>query len=287
VQVIVVDNASTDGAADMVAREFPEVVLVRNPVNRGFARACNQAAARSTGRFLFFLNNDTIVPPGALRRLLDFAESHPRAGMIGPRLRDPVGRTQVSCRPRPTLAMLLHRTWILRWTRLLKRRHEHYRRGPAGQTSGPRRVDALMGAAVLLPRRVFFTSGGWDEDYTFGGEDFDLSTRVGRRLDVIYLPDVTITHHGRASTRINVEYSAPHVAIGLARYLRKSGRSPWAIFFYKLMISLDAPLLLASRLWQYAWRRMTGRWHKAQQSWQRIKESWYFLTRGLIDFWKV
>src|SRR5207249_541570 len=87
-EVAVVDNASTDGAADMVAREFPEVILCRNLANLGFARANNQAAQRASGRYLFFLNNDTLVPPGALGRLIDYALAHPEAGLIGPRLVD-------------------------------------------------------------------------------------------------------------------------------------------------------------------------------------------------------
>ena len=86
VEVIVVDNASTDGATEMVTSEFPNVVLVRNAENHGFARASNQAAICATGRYIFFLNNDTIVPPGTLSRLVAFADAHPQIGMIGPRL---------------------------------------------------------------------------------------------------------------------------------------------------------------------------------------------------------
>src|SRR5262245_27960898 len=119
VETVVVDNGSADGAAEMVEREFPEVVLIRNAENVGFARANNQAARRARGRYLFFLNNDTVVPPGALRRLVDYAEAHPEVGMVGPRLRDGQGRVQVSYRRRPTMATLLHRTSLLRWTGLL------------------------------------------------------------------------------------------------------------------------------------------------------------------------
>src|SRR5262245_35687346 len=80
-EVIVVDNASTDGAADMVASEFPELLLVRNDCNAGFARANNQAARLARGRYLFFLNNDTAVPPDTLAQLLDHAEAHPEVGI--------------------------------------------------------------------------------------------------------------------------------------------------------------------------------------------------------------
>jgi GT2 family glycosyltransferase len=286
-EIIVVDNGSTDDAADMVAREFPDAMLVRNVRNRGFAVACNQAARLASGRYLFFLNNDTAVPAGTLRRLVDYAEAHPEAGMIGPRLVGMDGRTQVSCRPRPTVATLLHRAVLLRWTGLLKRSYLRYRREPLPTDVGPQKVETLMGAAVLLPRRAFFNAGGWDEDFAFGGEDFDLSVRVGKRFDLVYLPEVTVTHHCRVSTRANVGYSAPRVAIGFLRFLRKSGSPPWSVFLYKLAMSIDAPLLLFCRLFELAWRSGTGQRRKARQTLQRIKESWYFLTRGFVEFWRV
>src|SRR4051812_11888207 len=100
-EVIVVDNASSDGAADVVEREFPRVTLVRNASNVGFARACNQAAERARGRFLFFLNNDTVMPRGTLRRLCLFGRDNPTAGLVGPRLIDGRGRVQKSARGRP------------------------------------------------------------------------------------------------------------------------------------------------------------------------------------------
>jgi len=286
-ETIVVDNASTDGAAAMVAAEFPQVVLLRNSRNRGFAGASNQAAAVARGRYLFFLNNDTELPAHTLGDLVDFAEKNPDAGLIGPCLRGSDGRVQVSCRPRPSVAILLHRTCLLRWTGLLRRSYRRYRREclrPAGET---RPVETLMGAAMLLPRAVFEQSGGWDEDYTFGGEDFDLSTRVGRRWEVIYHPAVHIIHHGRAATRANVGYSAPNVAIGFARFLRKSGGSRSELLLYKALVSLDAPLQLLLKVGQLAYRQLLGRRRKAEKSRQRVKETWYFLTRGLGEFWRV
>src|SRR5436309_4251430 len=152
-ETVVVDNASRDGAADMVARDFPEVVLVRNSTNVGFARASNQAADRARGRYLFFLNNDTLVPAGALRRLVAFADSHPDVGMIGPRLRDGRGRPQISYRRKPTVAALLHRTVWFRWTGLCRRAYRRYRRADFNPLER-RTVEVLAGAALLLPRDV-------------------------------------------------------------------------------------------------------------------------------------
>ncbi len=285
-ETIVVDNASTDGAADMVADEFPEVVLHRNAANLGFARANNQAAARARGRYLFFLNNDTLLPPGTLRRLVEYAEAHPEVGLIGPRLRDSQGQPQVSYRLRPTVATLLHRTSLLRWTGLLRRAYHRYRRLEFDAET-TRAVDVLMGAAMLLPREVFFGCGGWDEEFVFGGEDLDLSTRVGRRYRVIYHPRVEILHYGRVSTRQHIGFASSQMAIGFLRYLRKSGYSRPALLAYKLVVTLDAPVQLVSKGLQYAWRCLRGQPGKAEKSLLALRGLGHFLVHGLVPFWKA
>jgi N-acetylglucosaminyl-diphospho-decaprenol L-rhamnosyltransferase len=239
VETVVVDNGSTDGAAEMVDRDFPEVRLVRNERNAGFAAANNQAADLARGRYLFFLNNDTVVPAYTLRRLVTFAETHPEVGMIGPRLRDARGALQISYRRRPTVGALLHRTMLLRWTGLLRDTYRRYRRGDF-DPKAQRCVDVLMGAAVMLPQEVFFECGRWDEAFAFGGEDIDLSTRIGRRHAVVYLPQIEITHHGRVSSRLNVTFAEPNVQVGYVRFLRKAGAGRGALVAYKLVVTCDA-----------------------------------------------
>lgn len=285
-EVIVVDNGSSDGAADMVTAEYPEVTLIRNLDNRGFSKANNQAAARARGRYLFFLNNDTVTPALALKRLIEFADSHPEVGMIGPRLRDPDGHLQISYRQNPSVWALLHRTLVFRWTGLLRRAYRQYRR----QSFDPqtqKRVQVLMGAAVLLPRQLFNEVGRWDESYTFGGEDIELSLRVNRRLPVVYLPDVEITHHGRVSSRKNVAFSEPNVAIGYARYLRASGTRPAALNVYKLVVTCDAPVQMCAKAVQLMWRKIRRQPVKARKSALALRGLWSFLTSGLGRFWQA
>jgi GT2 family glycosyltransferase len=285
-ETLVVDNASADGAADMVEREFPEVILQRNTANLGFARANNQAAQRARGRYLFFLNNDTLVPPGSLGRLVDFADLHPHAGLIGPRLRDPHGRAQVSYRLRPTLATMLHRTSLLRWTGLLRHAYRSYRRDHFDPNT-TRTVEVLMGAAMLLPRDVFFSCGGWDEEFTFGGEDLDLSSRVGRNHQVLFHPNVEILHYGRASTRQHIGYASSNMAIGFLRYLRKCGYSRPTLLTYKLVVTLDAPVQWLHKGVQYAWRRVRGRIVKAEKSLLAMRGVGHFMLHGLPAFWRA
>jgi N-acetylglucosaminyl-diphospho-decaprenol L-rhamnosyltransferase len=286
VETIVADNGSTDGAADMVERDFPEVLLHRNATNVGFARANNQAAQRARGRYLLFLNNDTVVPSGALRGLIDYAEAHPEVGMVGPRLRDAEGKPQVSYRQRPTAGTLLHRTSLLRWTGLLRAAYRRYRRqGFDADTTRP--VEVLMGAAVLLPRKVFTACGGWDEDFTFGGEDLDLSVRVGQRHQVVYHPEVEITHFGRVSTRQHIGFASSNMAIGFLRYLRKSGYSRTVLILYKLIVTLDTPLQILGKGTQYLWRRLRGRHGKAEKSLLALRGQTHLLISGLVPFWRA
>jgi GT2 family glycosyltransferase len=285
-EIIVVDNGSTDGAPEMVRTEFPDVVLICNDDNKGFSRANNQAAQRARGRYLFFLNNDTEVTPGALRRLLAFARSHPEAGVVGPRLRDARGRTQLSCRDLPTVPALLHRTILLGWTGIFRRTYRRYR-GREHDLSQTRPVEALMGAAMLMHRRTFFDCGGWDESFTFGGEDVELCARVGRRHPVVYHPDVAIRHHGRVSSRRNAAYAFSNTMIGTARALRQSGCSPAALLFYKTIVTLDTPLQWLGHALRYLWRRLRGRSRQAEKSRRHLQGLAQFLMRGLGAFWRA
>jgi N-acetylglucosaminyl-diphospho-decaprenol L-rhamnosyltransferase len=269
-----------------VAAEFPEVVLVRNAANVGFARANNQAAARARGRYLFFLNNDTLVPPGTLGRLVAHAEAHPEVGMIGPRLRGGDGQFQASYRPRPTLAALLHRTLLLRPTGLFRRAYRHYRREEFDPHCA-RQVETLMGAALFLRREVFRRCGPWDEDFTFGGEDLHFSDCVGRHHPLLFLPEVEITHYGGVSTRRHMNYVTAARAAGFVQYLRKSGYSPAALFAYKLAVTLDAPVQLTLRGLQYLSRRARGRSVKSRRALRAWRGARHFLARGLLPFWRA
>ncbi len=286
IQTIVVDNASTDGAPDMVEREFPDVALIRNDRNTGFARASNQAAELARGRYLLFLNNDTVVPPLAPHKLVDYANAHPEAGMIGPRLRDGNGKVQISFRRAPTLAAMLHRTVLLNWTKIFKPAYEDYRRNHFAPDQ-ERRVEVLMGAAVIMPRELFQRCGRWDEDFRFGVEDVELSVRVGKISTLVYAPHIEIVHHGRLSSRSNVAFAAPNLLIGYVHFFRKTKVSRVAIFAYKVVLTVDTPLRLFVQGVHYAWRRCVGRRQRAERNRLTARGLLHFLSRDIIRFWRA
>jgi len=285
-EVIVVDNESTDGAPEMVAEEFPQVTLLRNPHNIGFSHACNQAARFAEGEYLFFLNNDTEVGPHALAGLYEYAMAHPEAKLIGPKLHNSDGTPQISYRQKPTIAAMLNQLRIVRWTRLFRSTYHEYRRGTfQPQRTGP--VEILLGAAVFLSRETFDTLGGWDERYRFGLEDIDLSTEAGKLGEVVYVSEVEVLHHGRMSSRGNIRFALPNVTVGYAHYFRKHANQPLALFAYKLLVTLDAPIQLLFLTMQSLIRRALGRRRKADQSHRAALGIWHFLRRECVRFWRA
>jgi N-acetylglucosaminyl-diphospho-decaprenol L-rhamnosyltransferase len=281
-EVIVVDNGSTDGAADHVENAFPSVRLIRNTRNEGFSRANNQAAACAKGDHLFFLNNDTAVPPGALAELVSFQEAHPDVWLIGPRLIGGDGQVQRGPRKFPTLATFLHRTCLFRWTGLFRRHYQRYCRSAVDEEQT---VEVLMGAALFVRRERFVELGGWDEDFFFGGEDMELCRRAGQRGKVVHVPHVEVLHHGRASTRLFIGEASTHILIGFVRFLRKQGTPRAGLLLYKAAVTIDLPLQIGLKVSQLGWRWLRGQRAKAGKCWNDLKGLAAFLVRGLWRFW--
>ena len=215
-----------------------------------------------------------------------YADAHPEIGMIGPRLRDGRGRPQISYRRQPSVAALLHRTLLLRWTGLLRRAARRYRRADYNPLE-TRQVEMLAGAAVLLPRETFAAAGRWDEGFLFGAEDVDLCRRVGRLRPIVFLSEVEVTHFGRVSSRENVAFADAHLPAGHVRLLRNAGTAPIVLWFYKLVVTTDAPLACALKWIQYACRMLCGRPAKAVRSRLAARGAWAFLSRGLVRFWRA
>jgi GT2 family glycosyltransferase len=195
--VIVVDNASSDGSADMVRNLFPQVKLLQNQENAGFARATNQGIGLAEAKYTLLLNPDTIVLPGALQELVGFMEDYPEVGASGSRVLNPDGSLQTSCYVTPTLGRELIRLFHL----------EAIFPGSAyrmdrWETNVPRQVEIIQGDCLLLRKAALDQVGLLDERYFIYSEDVDLCYRLQQASWVLYwVPQAQVIHYGGQSTR--------------------------------------------------------------------------------------
>ena len=270
-EVIVVDSASADGSAAMIAAEFPWVDLIACDENVGFPRGNNIALARSRGRTLLLLNPDTVVVGDALPTLLAYLDAHPDVGVVGPQLLNADGSVQSSRRRFPTLLTgYFESTWLQGLAPGVLR---HYYALDLPDDA-PADVDWLTGACLLVPRAAYEEVGGLDEGYYMYSEELDWCRRIkqtGRR--VVYYPAAQVIHHSGQSSDQAV--TARHVNFQRAklRYYRKyHGRAAAAalrlflLAVYAWQLALEAakgllgnqPALRRQRVAAYAAVLRTG-----------------------------
>jgi len=196
-EVLVIDNASSDGSSEAIALEFPQVRLQVSSENLGFARANNQAALSAQGEFWLLLNPDTIVRPGAIDTLVGHLTSHAQAAAVGPRLLSPDGSIQRSIERLPTL---FNESWrLLHLDRVLP--ISQYPQSTFA-TRQPHRVEVLSGACLLLRRDAIAEVGLFDEEYFMYSEEIDLCDRLAKRgWELWWIPEAEVLHLGGQSTR--------------------------------------------------------------------------------------
>ena len=216
-EVLVVDNASEDDSAAMVREKFPGVALIENQENTGFGAGNNLAAPKTSGRYILFLNPDTVVMEGALAAMVAYADANPDIGILGPKLLNGDGSLQYSCRRFPNLATGFFRNTPL--GRLLpKNRFASDYLMKDFDHAAPLDVDWVSGAALMLRRELFNQIGAFDEDFFMYCEDVDICLRAGKaqmpngkNWRVTYFPDSVIYHLiGKSSdlvpTRMTYEF---------------------------------------------------------------------------------
>jgi GT2 family glycosyltransferase len=200
-EVILVDNASTDDTVDRVGRAHPDVRVIVMERNAGYAAACNRGCEAARGRMLLFLNSDTILNPETLDAMVAALESESDVGCVGPRLVGRTGALQPSTRTDPAPGALLNQHTILRHLRILGACEKHYK---MRDFDFDRRtdVDVVMGAAMLLRRDAMDAAGPFDERYFMYFEEADLCRRVREAgWRVVFDPSAELTHTGGVSSR--------------------------------------------------------------------------------------
>jgi GT2 family glycosyltransferase len=246
-EILVIDNASADNTAEMLNNKFPNVRLIINKKNIGFARANNQALKFANGQFVLILNPDTVITAGALKRLVAFMIDHPEVGLVGPNIRYPNGEVQKSCaRLLPTtVSMLLHDVLqiyklplIGRW--LSKKYIFPYNYHVTQE------VEAVSGAAMMLRREVIKALNGFGDTFLHCGEDIDLCFRVrSSGWKVFYFCDAVVVHFSGQSSRQIPVRTFVNTALSVQRYLDRCFGNRQAILYRFIVQSIQVPLMVA------------------------------------------
>jgi GT2 family glycosyltransferase len=227
-EVIVVDNASGDGMAEELERTHPEVRVFVNDENLGFARGVNRGLAEARGRCLALLNPDTQVAPGAFAALVAHLDHHAGTGAVGPKIVDPDGTLQLSCRRFPT-----HWTGFFNRYSLLTRL---FPRNPWSRAylmldfdhASTRAVDWISGACLVTRREVVERVGPMDEAFFLFNEDVDWCRRMhAAGYEVVYLPAATCMHAIGASKGAIPAWLIWRRHQGMRHYFHKHHPGPW------------------------------------------------------------
>lgn len=206
VEVIVVDNNSSDGSPAMVSTQYPQARLIAGSVNRGFSAANNMGLEVAHGDYLLFLNSDTVLSRFALFEPLEYLKSHPAAGALTVRLVYPTGQRDPDNHrgfPTPWNAFCYF-TGLSRLFPHSPRFNGYFRTYEDFASVHP--VPVIAGSYMMMPRALDRLLGGWDETYFFYGEDIDYCYRIhDAGYEIIYYPLVEVVHYKGASSGLRKE----------------------------------------------------------------------------------
>jgi len=208
-EIIVIDNASSDGSTEMIRLKFFDVILIENKQNIGFGAANNQAIKRSGGKYVLILNPDTEILGESLNTMVTFLNENPKVGIVGPKILNPDNSIQLTCaRNFPTLATEFF--WLTSLVRRFPKNRVigHYLMS-YWDHNDRRRVDCLSGACMMVRRDTLEKLGLFDEDYFMYGEDVDLCYHIKKSgWQIWYLPEAQIIHSGGESSK-RISETAP------------------------------------------------------------------------------
>jgi len=217
--ILVVDNGSGDGSIEYIQERFPAVETLALPANLGFGRACNVAIRRAMQQtdceFIFLLNNDAVIHPLALGRLVEMAQKNPQAGVLGPKIyyQD---QSDGSSSYRIWYAGARQRWGILAAADTGRGQVDH------GQFDQTRQVDYVFGAAMLIRRSMLERIGLFDESFFLYLEDLDVCIRARQAgFSLLFVPQARAWHVGFASTSQNPALRRYHYIRSTVLFLRK------------------------------------------------------------------
>jgi GT2 family glycosyltransferase len=234
-EIIVVDNASEDDSVDAIKRDYPDVIVIRNEKNYGFAKANNIGIKKSKGRYVCLVNSDVQVLGRTIGYLIDYMDKNPRVGIVGPKILWPDMTLQDSCRKFPTL-----------WTKLCEAVALNRLFPNSSVFSGEhmqffahdkiKKVDSLAGCFMMIRQAALKDAGLFDEQYFIYSEETDLCKRFrAAGWDIVFLPEVSVVHHHAASTAKDPVRFAVEQQRSLLKYWKKHHSLPARACFLSLV----------------------------------------------------
>jgi GT2 family glycosyltransferase len=242
--IIVVDNASSDGSPEAIAKIFPEVVLVRCTTNLGFAAGNNKGFLHATGRYVLLLNSDTLILDNAIKKSVTFMASNPKIGVLGCRVILPDGTQQMSIFRDMNLMSLCVNIFF---PNFIKRKNRYLGRSRyvGIDLDEDREVDVVAGCYMLVRQEVLSGAGTLDEDYFFYGEEAEWCYRIRQKgWKIIYHPKAEILHYGGGSTVAISSQKAYMMAKAQIMTLEKTKGKLTAYCGNLLMLFRDIPRYL-------------------------------------------
>ncbi|MCG8605439.1 glycosyltransferase family 2 protein, partial [bacterium] len=236
-EIIVVDNASSDGSVRLIKRDFPEVRLLENYTNLGFAKASNQGLAAARGRYLALLNPDTVVREDTFSKMLEFYDANPETGMLGCKILNPDGTLQLACRrsfPTPWVAFtkLCGLSYLFPKSKLFGKYNLTYL-----DENEACEVEAVSGSFMMIRREVLENVGYLDEAFFLYGEDLDWCYRIREKgWRVKYFPGTQIIHFkGESSKHAQFDYLKVFYR-AMSLFVQKQFKAKYLFLPYRVLL---------------------------------------------------
>jgi len=276
VEIIVVDNCSTDGSTKALRDAFPDITVIDSPANGGFAYGNNIGFEKSHGRYILLLNPDTRVHPGGLEKAVAYMDTHQKTGCLGPRVLNSDGQLDKSMMRYLSLTQFFFLIFIpAKFAQNLKIFGDM--RYASRSYDDINDIDAMTGCFILTRRKILEEIGGLDQRFFMYGEETEWCRRITRAgWKIQYHPDITILHHGAASTVNMSEWKAVEMTKGHILFLKftRGAFVAWIGTLFMIMRDiLRAPYYgVISLVKGFRWSANAKPW------WKRLK----FLIRAII-----
>lgn len=234
-ELIIIDNFSIDNRISTFKKKYIKIRNIVSKTNFGFAKACNQGAKIANGKYLLFLNPDTIIRPYCIKEMIRFLDSKKDAGLVGCKILNPDGSLQPSCGNFPTIFnIVFDRVPVINkiFKTELIRRDSYYQKEEC--------PDWISGSFFLVRKDVFLKLGGFDEEYFMYAEDIDFCYRVRKAgYKVYYNPNAEIIHYDMGKSKERKGFKAKNMRKGFSIYFRKY-KSPLYFSLWRSILRVES-----------------------------------------------